>query len=95
MGCNPEKALGLGLWGDGVPYNYDRTASIDVFSLSVPGFYSGTLMNMRVPRFAIDRKHVVKGATLDDLMEVLAWSFTFLALGRHPFVRRDNTLPHW
>ena len=91
MGCNPEKTLGLGLWGDGVPYNYDRTASIDIFSLSVPGFHSGAFMNMRIPLFALDHKHVVKGATLDDLMEVLAWSFTCLALGKYPVARHDNS----
>ena len=94
MGCNPEKALGPGLWGDGVPYNYDRTVSIDVFSLSVRGFHSGALMNMRIPLFVLDHRHVGKGATLDDLMEVLAWSFTFLVLGKHPVARHDNTPFH-
>ena len=48
-------------------------------------------MNMRIPLFALDHKHVVKGATLDDLMEVLAWSFTCLALGKYPVARHDNS----
>ena len=88
--CDPQNALGVGLWGDGVPFNYDRSASLDIFSLSVPGFQNAPLRDMRIPLFAMDHKHVVKGDTLDDLMAVLAWSFTFLALGRYPVARHDN-----
>ena len=29
--------LGLGLWMDGVPCNWDRTDSLEVFSLNFPG----------------------------------------------------------
>mgnify|MGYP007018355561 CR=1 FL=1 len=90
MGADLGRAIGLGLWGDGVPYNYDRSASLDVFALSFPGFEDHRLRTCRIPLVAMDHKHVIKGETMDALMEVLAWSFTFLALGRHPYVRHDN-----
>ena len=38
--CEAEavcKLLGVGLWGDGAPTQWDRSESIDVMSLSLPG----------------------------------------------------------
>lgn len=90
LGIDSSRALGVSLWGDGVPYNYDRSASLDVFSLSLPGLADGRFQNMRIPLFALDHKHVLKGATFDDLMRVLAWSFTHLASGVYPAVRHDG-----
>ena len=91
LGIRRGQTLGVGLWGDGVPYNYDRSASLDVCSLNIPGFHDGRFENMRIPLFAIDHNHVVKGTTFDDLMEILAWSFQFLAAGVHPSVRHDGS----
>jgi hypothetical protein len=93
-GVDPGRTIGLGLWADGVPYNYDRSASLDVFSLSVVGFQDPPIKDMRVPLFAIDHRHVVKDKTFDDIMEVLAWSFLCLAAGRFPSARHDNSPFH-
>ncbi len=35
---NLDMVLPLGLWGDGVPCNYDRSQSLEVFTLSLPGY---------------------------------------------------------
>ena len=32
-----EHLVGLGLWGDGAPCNWDRTESLEVFSINLPG----------------------------------------------------------
>ena len=93
-GVDPARTIGLGLWGDGVPYNYDRSNSLDVFSLSVVGFADPPIKDMRVPLFAIDHRHVVKDKTFDDIMTVLAWSFLCLAAGRFPVARHDDSAFH-
>ena len=95
MGCDPQGTIGLGLWGDGVPYNYDRSASVDIFSLNFPGFGDDRpLKDTRIPLVAMDHKHVVKGKTFDDILEIIAWSCVFLAVGLYPSARHDNTPFH-
>ena len=95
MGCDPQSTIGLGLWGDGVPYNYDRSASVDIFSLNFPGFGDDhPLKDTRIPLVAMDHKHVVKGKTFDDILEIIAWSCVFLAVGLYPSARHDNTPFH-
>ena len=42
-----ETMLGLGLWGDGVPCNWDRTGSLDCVSLNLPGL-EGKWANLRL-----------------------------------------------
>jgi hypothetical protein len=38
LGMSSDQPLmGLGLWADGVPCNWDRTESVEVFTLNVPG----------------------------------------------------------
>eukprot|EP00972_Heterocapsa_arctica_P075928 11197538-Heterocapsa_arctica.AAC.1 len=36
LGAQHGHLLACALWGDGVPYNWDRTQSLDVFTLSFP-----------------------------------------------------------
>ena len=95
MGCDPESTIGPAFWGDGVPDNYDRSASVDIFSLNFPGFSDDRpLKDTRIPLVAVDHKHVVKGKTFDDILEVIAWSFVFLAVNLYPSARHDNTPFH-
>ena len=93
MGVDRSRALGLAVWGDGVPFNFDRSESLDVFSISIPGL-QGKVRNMRIPLFAVPHRNVIRFDTLDDLMDVLRWSFVHLALGRWPMVRHDNSEFH-
>ena len=94
VGADLSRSVGLGLWADGVPYNYDRTKSLDVFSLNVVGFSDHPLGDMRIPLVVLDHRHVIKGQTFDDLLEVLAWSFVCLGVGRFPTRRHDNSAFH-
>ena len=49
-----EKLLALGLWGDGVPCNWDRTESVETFTLNLPG--NGEYKLLRLPLTAVSRK---------------------------------------
>ena len=72
----------LGLWGDGVPGNWDRTESVEVVSLNLPG-QSGKYKNLRLPFTALSHKLVTYG-TFDDIMAVVAWSLQYAVLGKFP-----------
>ena len=85
-GC---KLLGLGLWGDGMPCNWDRSESIDTLSLNLPG-HGDQYKNLRMPLTAIPHKHIGPH-TWHDICEVVAWSLTCLASGSMPPQRHDNT----
>ena len=61
--------LGFGLWGDGVPVNYDRSESVEVLSFNLPG-----LANFRIPITCISKVHVAKHHTLDDILDIVRWS---------------------
>ena len=81
--------VACGLWGDGVPCNWDRTDSLEVFTLNLPGL-PGSLANLRIPLCGLSKKHVSSKNTYDDIMKVLAWSFKHLAMGRAPEARHDG-----
>ncbi len=83
-------ALGLGLWLDGVPYNWDRSESLETAVLNCPGLL-GKFQNMRIPIAAIPSNCVLKGATWDDILEIVVWSLKALALDRSPSMRHDDS----
>ena len=85
---NPN-LMGLGLHGDGVPNNYDRTESCLVMSLNLPGV-GGKWARMRIPLVVLPSSHVAD-ETMDGICEVLAWSFRHLQVGCHPSHRHDGT----
>ena len=64
--------LGLGLWGDGVPCNWDRTESVETLSLNLPG-QKGRFQAMRLPIFALSKKQMIE-ETWEDVFELVAWS---------------------
>lgn len=81
---------GLGLWGDGIPVNWDRSESIDTWSLNIPGL-PGPQGSARFPLAALNHKHVAKKVTNDDLLEIFAWSFRCLLEGKMPSSRHDKS----
>ena len=80
--------LGWGLHGDGIPCNYDRTESVVMISLNLPGL-SGRNGRMRIP-LVILPDYAVSENTFDDIMEVLAWSMRHLLQGSRPSCRHDG-----
>ena len=91
MGLPPQGhgLIGLGLWGDGVPVNYDRTESVDMFTLSLPGL-PGDTHELRIPLVGLNRKFMVVRHTVHDICDILAWSFEHCALGSMPQHRHDG-----
>ena len=87
--CESEalcKLLGIGLWGDGAPTQWDRSESIDVISLSLPGI--GEFQNLRIPLIVMPHSRVCK-ETWEDVFNIFKWSLTILATGVWPTARHD------
>jgi hypothetical protein len=81
--------LGLGLWLDGVPFNWDRSQSVEVISINFPGL-TGEWKNLRLPICAIPKDFVATGETFDDILEIVLWSLEHLAVGTNPSTRQDG-----
>jgi len=78
----------LGLWGDGVPVQWDRAESIETLSLNLPG-QSGQYKSLRLSLVSLSRKHI-SAHTWWDIGAVLAWSFRACATGVWPTARHDG-----
>ena len=76
----------LGIWGDGVPANWDRTESYEVLALSLPGIH-----NFRVPLTVVSKKFWVTRKTSDDMFAVLSWSLSCSITGYFPLQRHDDS----
>ncbi len=80
--------LGIGLWGDGVPVNWDRSDSIETLAISFPGL-TGADRNVRIPVVGLSKKQCCNETWL-DVFDVLQWSFCHCATGTWPEERHDN-----
>ena len=83
-----SELLGWGMHGDGIPCNYDRTESVIMISLNLPGL-SGRNGRIRIP-LCIIPDYAVSKNTFDDIMEVFAWSMRHLLQGIRPSCRHDG-----
>lgn len=84
-----ERLLGLGLWGDGVPCNYDRSQSMEMLCWSLPGLVN-TFGLMRVPFTCINKKFFLKNKTWDSILLIMTWSLMVLASGVMPEFGHDG-----
>ena len=84
-----DRLVAVGLWGDAAPCNWDRTESLQVFSLNLPGL-SGDHRTLRIPITALSKKSVATDETYEDLLGVVAWSLQYLALGTYPPCRHND-----
>ena len=87
---NHPEALAIGFWMDGVPCNWDRKRTMECFSWNLPGL-SNDKKKLRIPLTIIEKRYVAAEVTFNDILEVLAWSMVWLAEGKHPLRRHDNT----
>ena len=85
---DPE-LIGMGLHGDGIPNNFDRTESCFAMTLNLPGV-GGKWSRMRIP-VMVGPSKTVGADTMDAILQVLAWSFRHLLAGEHPTCRHDGT----
>ena len=81
--------IGLGLWSDGAPCNWDRSESMEIVSLNVPGLV-GPYRALRVPIVALSKKNVATEATFLDIFAIVTWSLESLFAGRFPAARHDG-----
>ena len=84
---NVQELLGFGFHGDGVPCNYDRTESVMLTSINLPGL---TRRNgrLRIP-LCILPDHCIGVNTFDDIYEVFAWDMRSLLCGVRQECRHD------
>jgi len=87
-GCSMQDMGGLGLHGDGVPCNYDRTESAEVLSVNCPGV-GGKWKPMRLPVVVLPHSRMSEH-TWDDLMGVISWDLTWAFYGERPGERHDH-----
>ena len=85
---NIDDLIGVGLHGDGVPCNWDRSESVNVLSLNLPGV-AGRYKNMRIPLLTLMQSQVSEH-TWDDVMEIVSWSMRHAFLGKQPGARHDQ-----
>ena len=83
--------VSLSLWGDGVPFSWDRKKSVDVWTLSFPGLADKKLRDLRIPITSMPHECVCR-STQDDLMSIIAWSFK--ALANDVILRRGMIMVH-
>ena len=81
--------LGIGIWGDGAPTQWDRGESIDVISLSLPGL-AGDYRNLRIPLLVLPHSRMCS-ETWTDVFAIIKWSLTILATGVWPTARHDGS----
>jgi hypothetical protein len=84
-----DRLVPLGIWSDGCPCNWDRSESLEVMSLNLPGL-SGPLRLLRVPLTGLSKHNVEAGTTFADLLAVLRWSLEVLLTGTYPATRHDG-----
>ena len=90
FGENADELLALGFWCDGVPFNWDRSQSVEVLSFNFPGL-KGEWENLRIPITCVPKNWVATDETFEDLLEVVLWSLQCLAVGQMPDDRHDRS----
>ena len=75
----------LSFWQDGVPYNWDRSESLEVYSWSLPGLASEKGRAFRFP-VVVCPQHRCAKETHTQVLRILAWSLGKMARDR-PFRR--------
>ena len=86
LGTN--KVFAIGLHGDGIPCNYDRTESVFAISMNLPGV-GGKWQRMRIPLVVLPKTRVC-AETMYDVFAVIAWSLRHLLSGSWPQSRHDG-----
>ena len=87
LGFRRDDTILAGLWVDAVavPFNSDRSRSLQVMTLSLCGHQS-----LRIPLCSSSKDMTAKQQTFEDIFEVVAWSFRVLLNGTMPDCRHDG-----
>ena len=87
LACSVDSLVGLSIWGDGVPFNNNRSHSLEMLSLSI---MSCCDQGLRIPLAAFP-KHLAAGPkTWNSVWNVMKWSLAWAATGIMPSHRHDG-----
>ena len=81
--------LAIGVWSDGVPNNWDRSDSVELIQVNLPGL-GKEYSDLRVPVCAFPKCRMCDG-TYHDCLEIVRWSLACMDKGVFPSVRHDGT----
>ena len=85
------RLLGFGLWADGVPIKFDRSESLEMISMSIPGISDRA--SIRLPITCMNKKFFLKsGKTWHALFKIISWSFQCMLQGTFPSHFWDGSL---
>ena len=82
--------VSLSLWGDGVPFSWDRKHSVDIWTVSFPGLSEKVDRDIGVCLTAVPHQFMCREMQ-DDILAILSWSFSALCQGKYPTKRRDGS----
>ena len=84
----PTSCIGLGIWGDGVPLTRERSQSAELLTLNI--LTSAKWGALRLPLAMMQKHLMVKQATWDGVLAIMAWSLQHAAAGTFPCSRHDG-----
>ena len=87
MSFQAGSVIPLSLWMDGVPFNNNRSKSIELCSLALIGQGS----DVRLPIFMILKDFVASDITIKALFDIVRWSFEQLMCCKMPSTRHDGS----
>lgn len=88
IGCAPDTLVGISMWGDGVPFNNNRSHSLEMLSLAILTCQDQSL---RIPLCSFP-KHLAAGSkTWEAIWVVMKWSLECAGAGLMPDRRHDGT----
>ena len=87
LACSVDSLVGLSIWSHGVPFNNNRSHSLEMLSLSI---MSCCDQGLRIPLAAFP-KHLAAGPkTWNSVWNVMKWSLAWAATGIMPSHRHDG-----
>ena len=90
-GCLGREPIAIGLWSDSTPMNWDRSQSLELILMNLPGLPKDEgHSSWRFPLVAVPHDMIVKGITFEHIYTILAWSFQCLAIGKMPSTKHDG-----
>ena len=85
-----QTMIPMALWSDGTRYSWDRTSSLEVIMMSLPGLGPPN-STWRFPVTALPKNCIAKGETFEDIWEIVACSCRCLFLGKMPTLGHDGS----